>query len=306
MKHLVLTIYALLILPLVAADSPTRQPNIVMIMVDDLGLYDLNCYGYKAVDTPNANRLADEGMRFTQAYAGAPVCSPSRAATISGQASARLHLTNHISNEHFAPKNAKLLNAPDIKALPPETVTFAEKLRDSGYACRFIGKWHLSLQKPNSGGRVTDEATLPDNQGFDKNIGGNGNGGPASWFSPFKNPYLEDGADGDYLPFHLASHAESFMEENKDQPFLLTFWNYTVHSPIKTTEELSAKYEAKKKAGEKIGNPTYAGMIEAADMAVGRILNKIDELGLREDTLVILTSDNGGFQYLLPEGLNPL
>ena len=272
------------------------RPNIVMVMVDDLGLYDLNCYGYKAVDTPHANQLATDGMMFTNAYAGAPVCSPSRAAVISGQAPARLHLTNHISNTHFAPENPILLNAPEIKALPPETITFAEKLRDAGYACGFFGKWHLSLQKPDSSNRVVDENTLPDKQGFENNVGGNGNGGPAGgWFSPYKNPYLKDGPVGEYLPERLAREAVAFMEANKEKPFLITMWNYTVHSPIETKKELVDKYKARKKSGVKMGNPVYAGMIEAADNVLGSLLRKIDELELRDTTLVILTSDNGGF-----------
>jgi arylsulfatase A-like enzyme len=269
-------------------------------MVDDLGLYDLSCYGYKAVDTPNADKLAEEGMLFRNAYAGAPVCSPSRAAVISGQAPARLHLTNHISNEHFAPENPLLLNAPEIKALPPETVTLAETLRDAGYACGFFGKWHLSLQKTDGSNRVVDEDTLPDNQGFLNNVGGNGNGGPAGgWFSPYKNPYLPDGPEGEYLPERLAAEAEAFMEANKDKPLFIAMWNYTVHSPIETTEELVNKYKARKKAGAKIGSPVYAGMVEAADSVAGRLLRKIDELGLRDNTLFVLTSDNGGFNYAI-------
>ncbi|ADE53651.1 sulfatase [Coraliomargarita akajimensis] len=284
-----------------AINLDPKKPNIVFVMVDDLGLYDLNCYGFDAVDTPYSNQLAKDGMLFTRAYAGAPVCSPSRAAVMSGQAPARLHLTNHISNAHFAPENAVLLNAPEIKALPIETVTYAERLRDAGYACGFFGKWHLSLQKPNSGGRVVDEDTLPDNQGFLNNLGGNGNGGPAGgWFSPYANPYLENGPDGEYLPHRLAREAVDFIEVHKDRPFLINMWNYTVHSPIETTDALKDKYKARKRAGAEIGNPTYAGMIEAADTLLGRILDKIDELGLRENTIVILTSDNGGFNYVSP------
>ncbi len=285
---------------LAAGQREADRPNIILVMVDDLGLYDLNCYGYKAVDTPNADKLAEEGMLFRNAYAGAPVCSPSRAAVISGQAPARLHLTNHISNEHFAPENPKLLDAPMLKALPPETVTFAEKLRDAGYACGFFGKWHLSCQRPDGSNRVVDENTLPDRQGFENNVGGNGNGGPAGgWFSPYKNPYLPNGPDGEYLPERLANEAVAYMEANKDKPFLIAMWNYTVHSPIETTKELADKYKARKKAGARIANPVYAGMVEAADNVLGRLLRKIDELGLRNNTIVVLTSDNGGFNYAI-------
>lgn len=290
--------------PTVAKAEPNRhdKPNIVFMMVDDLGLYDLSCYGYEAIDTPNADKLASEGMLFMNAYAGAPVCSPSRAATLSGQAPARLHLTNHISTQHFAPENPQLLDASDIKALPPDTVTYAEKLKEVGYATGFFGKWHLSLTKPNSGGRVVDPNTLPDKQGFDNNFGGNGNGGPPSWFSPYKNAYLEDGEDGEYLSYRLADEAVAFMKANKEKPFLVNFWNFTVHSPLETTPELTAKYKAKKKAGEKINNPVYAGMIEATDQVLGRLLQTIDDLGLRENTLVVLTSDNGGINNLTYPG----
>ncbi|MEM6885183.1 MAG: sulfatase [Verrucomicrobiota bacterium] len=282
-------------------ETEKRPPNIVLVMVDDLGLYDLNCYGHDAVDTPNANRLAKEGMLFTNAYAGAPVCSPARAAVISGQAPARLHLTNHISNAHFAPENAKLLNAPEIKALPQDTITFAEKLRDAGYACGFFGKWHLSLQKPNSDNRVVDETTLPDHQGFENNIGGNGNGGPSGgWFSPYANPYLENGPEGEYLPVRLAREATDYMEANQDKPMLICMWNYTVHSPIETTKELTEKYKQRKRDGAEIGNPVYVGMIEAADTLLGSIMDKLDELGQTDNTLIILTSDNGGFNYVSP------
>ena len=281
-------------------------PNIVLVMVDDLGLYDLNCYGYKAVDTPNANRLASQGMRFSNAYAGAPVCSPSRAAMISGQSPARLHLTNHISNAEFLPENPILLNAPEIKALPQDTITYAEKLREAGYACGFFGKWHLSLQKPNTGGRVHDEDTLPDKQGFMNNIGGNGNGGPGTWFSPYGNPYLEDGPEGEYLPERLAEEAVTFIENHKGGPFLLNMWNYTVHSPIITTDELAEKYKKRRKSGVKMWSPIYAGMLEAADTVLGRIMDKLDALGLSENTIVILTSDNGGFNNLVVTEKPPL
>lgn len=279
-----------------------KPPNIVFMMVDDLGLYDFNCYGFEAVDTPNADKLASEGMLFRNAYAGAPVCSPSRAAVISGQAPARVHLTNHISHQHFAPDNPKLLDAPNLTALPPETVTYAERLKEAGYACGFFGKWHLSLQNPDWSGRVSNPNTLPDRQGFDNNFGGNGNGGPASWFSPYKNAYLENGPEGEYLPYRLADEAIAFMRANKDRPFLVNFWNFTVHSPLNTTDELTEKYEAKRKAGARMSSPVYSGMIEATDQVLGRILKTIDELGLRDNTLVVLTSDNGGINKLTYAG----
>ena len=289
---------AVLTLNLLGSAGAETRPNIVMVMVDDLGLYDIHCYGDEAVDTPNADKLAEEGMLFRKAYSGSTVCTPSRAAVISGQAPARLHLTNHISNQHFAPENPVLLNAPEVTALPPETVTFAEKLHEAGYACGFFGKWHLSRQKTDGSQRVVDERTQPDHQGFDNNVGGNGNGGPTGgWFSPYKNPYLPDGPEGEYLPERLSREAVAYMEANKDRPFLICMWNYTVHSPLETTQELTEKYKARKKTRARVGNPVYAGMVEAVDGVLGRLLDKIDELGLRDNTLVIFTSDNGGFNY---------
>ncbi|MDF7824595.1 sulfatase [Pontiellaceae bacterium B12227] len=300
MKRLILILICLIsaVAQSAIGNQKSKMPNIVMVVVDDLGLYDLSCYGYEAVDTPHADKLAEEGMLFRNAYAASTVCTPSRAGIISGQAPARLHLTNHISNEHFAPENPILLNAPEVTALPSEVVTFAEKLRDDGYACGFFGKWHLSRQKTDGSNRVVDESTQPDNQGFENNVGGNGNGGPAGgWFSPYRNPYLPNGPEGEYLPERLADEAVVYMEANKDKPFLIAMWNYTVHSPLETTKELTDKYKARKKSGGKVGNPVYAGMVEAADSVLGRLLEKIDELGLRDNTLVMLTSDNGGFNY---------
>lgn len=292
------------------ADSPAqvvgapgcRPSNIVLVMVDDLGLYDLGCYGFDAVDTPASDRLAAEGMRFTNAYAAAPVCSPSRAAVLTGQAPARLHLTNHISSQHFAPENPRLLNAPALTALPPEAETYAERLSTAGYVCGFFGKWHLSLTKPNARWRVTDPETLPDRQGFLVNFGGNGAGGPVSWFAPYKNPYLDDGPDGEYLPERLTEEAIAFMREHRDTPFLINFWNWTVHSPLETTTELTRKYEAKRRSGVRMTSPVYAGMIEAADRVLGRLLGALDELDLANDTLVVMTSDNGGVQGLTNRG----
>ena len=302
MAMLALLVPAMRPMPCHAASAESKPPNIVFMMVDDLGLYDFNCYGFEAVDTPNVNKLAADGMMFMNAYAGAPVCSPSRAAVISGQAPARVHLTNHISNEDFSPENPRLLDAPMLGALPPATVTYAEKLRDAGYACGFFGKWHLSSKKPNDGLRVLDENTLPDRQGFDINVGGNGNGGPPSWFSPYKNPYIEDGEEGEYLAYRLADEAMAFMREHKDQPFLINLWCYNVHSPLNTLPELTEKYQQKRKDGAMMPSPVYSGMIEATDTVLGRLLDTLDELGLKDNTIVVVTSDNGGINNLTYAG----
>ncbi len=298
-KHLT----ALTLTSLCVGSISARQPNIIMFMVDDLGLYDTHCYGFDAVDTPNVDKLAKDGMLFSKAYAGSTVCSPSRAAVITGQSPARNHFTNHISYKSYAPENAKLIEAKTLTDLPNEAVTYAEKLRDAGYIGAHFGKWHISHTKPwpNPTREVVDENTLPDAQGFAHNFGGNGSGGPGEWFSPYKNKYLSDGPDGEYLPYRLANEAEKFIRANKDKPFLVNFWCYNVHSPLKTTNELVEKYMAKRKAGEKMSSPVYSGMIEAMDQTLGKILDTVEELGLEDDTFVIFTSDNGGINKLTNE-----
>ncbi len=303
---------ALVLLLIATAWAPPARaarpgpPNIVFVMIDDLGLYDLHCYGFEAVDTPNIDSLAADGMRFTHAYAGAPVCSPARAGAVTGQAPARLRLTNHLSRKHFAPEDAAVLDAPTLLNLPQSTVTYAERLQEAGYACGFFGKWHLSVNEPWPSLRAEDPSTLPDQQGFANNVAGNGSGGPRTWFSPYNNPYLPDGPDGEYLPYRLADEATAFMRAHRDQPFLINFWNFTVHSPLGTTPELLEKYQAKRKAGAKMSSPVYAGMIEATDHVVGRLLSTLDELGLAENTMVVVTSDNGGIFKLTHAGPTPL
>ncbi|WP_035013931.1 sulfatase [Catenovulum agarivorans] len=278
-----------------------EQPNILFIMVDDLGWQDIGAYGKRDIDTPNLDKLANSGMLFTHAYASAPVCSPSRAGAITGQHPARIGLTNHISHEVFTPDSATLLDAPTLTALPESAITFAEVLRDHGYRTGFFGKWHLSLMgKKNF--EVDDPSTLPDNQGFEINVGGGAFGGPPSWFSPYKNPYMSDGENGEYLPTRLANEVINFMADDSQKPFLAVMWNYLVHSPLKTTEALTKKYQQRAKEGKNVGLPVFAGMIEAMDTSVGKVLQAVDDLGLANDTLIIFTSDNGGVWKLSDNG----
>ena len=275
-----------------AANAP---PNIVFILVDDLGWMDLACQGNKLVETPNIDRLAGQGLRFTDAYAAAPVCSPTRAAVLTGLAPARLQITNHIPDQQrFIPANPKLLPAKMLDHLPLERVTIAERLKSAGYKTGFIGKWHLSGDGRVSSGGIGDGQFAPEFQGFDVNIAGCAYGGPPSFFSPYKIHNLKDGADGEYLPYRLAQESVNFIEANKGGPFMLFLWNYTVHWPMEAPAELLAKYEAHKgKPG--LNDTRYGAMIEALDDSVGRILSAIDRLQLAENTLVVFTSDNGGF-----------
>ena len=269
----------------VSADR-SSQPNIVFIMIDDLGWMDLACQGNQLVETPSIDRLAQQGMRFTDNYAAAPVCSPTRAAIMTGKAPARLRITNHLPDQkRFTPNDAALLPAECVDHLPLEQTTVAELLKRSGYATAFIGKWHLSPRG--------NAAFHPEHQGFDINIGGCDFGGPPTFFDPYRIPTLTDREKGEYLPDRLADETIAFMKQHRDQPFFLCLWNYTVHWPMEAPEPLIEKY--KDRTGPGLNDTRYGAMIEAMDIAIGKILKQIDELSLSDNTLVVFTSDNGAF-----------
>ena len=260
----------------------------VFLRIDDLGWMDLAVQGNKLVETPNIDRLATQGMRFTDAYSAAPVCTPTRAAIMTGQSPARLRITNHTPERaSFTPQNAKLLPAFMHNHLAAEYVTIAERLKEANYDTAFLGKWHLS-----GGGRGKPEFE-PTVQGFDINIGGCGYGGPPTFFDPYKIPNLEDRRAGEYLPDRLADEAIAFMGTKRDNPFALFLWNYTVHWPMEAPEPLLKKYEDR--TGRGLNDTRYGAMIEAMDISIGRVLKEIDKLGIADKTLVIFTSDNGGF-----------
>jgi len=275
--------------------QPNRlQPNILLVLIDDLGWKDLHCQGNERLDTPHVDRLAADGMRFTDAYAASPVCSPTRAAILTGKSPARLRITNHIPDQaRFTPAGAALDSAPMLDWLPLEHETIAERLRAAGYATGFFGKWHLAGSANWKEGAVGDTRYYPERQGFDINRGGCAAGGPPSFFSPFQLHNLPDRRDGEYLPDRLAAEAIAFGREHREQPFFIALWNYTVHWPMAAPEKLIAKYEARKGPGVK--DPRYAAMVEAMDAAFGRVIAALDALGLRDETLVVFTSDNGPF-----------
>ncbi len=277
--------------------AKTPKPNIVFILADDLGYMDIAANNAKTFyETPNLNKLATQGMRFTDGYAACPVCSPTRASILTGKYPARLRLTDYIGGR----RTGKLLPAEYLDHLPLEEVTLAEALKEAGYATGFFGKWHLGAG-----------AYLPEAQGFDVNIGGNGAGSPSSYFSPYHNPKLPDGPEGEYLADRLTDEALSFLDAHRKQPFLLYLAHYSVHIPLQGKKNLVAKYQAKAAAlpestaakfvpeGEKQArqfqdHPTYAAMVESLDDSVGRITKKLEDLGLAENTIVIFFSDNGG------------
>jgi arylsulfatase A len=265
-----------------------ERPNVVLIVGDDLGWADLGCYGSKFHRTPNLDKLASEGRRFTQAYSASPVCSPTRSALMTGKHPARLNLTDWLPGRRDLP-NQKLLRPVIRQELPVEEVTIAERLKGAGYATAQIGKWHL-------GG----SGFGPGDQGFDVNIAGDELGSPLSYMAPFRRgdrvmPGLDDAPAGQYLTDRLGDEAVSFIEGHKDLPFFLDLSHYAPHIPMVARPELVAKYP--KWDGIAHGrqeNPIYAAMLESLDDSVGKVMGALDRLGLAGKTLVIFTSDNGG------------
>ncbi len=261
--------------------AAARQPlNIVFILMDDMGWKDLACYGNEVVETPNADRLAREGMRFMSAYAACPVCSPTRASILTGKYPARLHVTDWIPGRRQWP-TAKLLVPQFNQQLPLEENTIPELLKPAGYASASIGKWHL-------GGK----GFSPETQGFDLNVAGDHRGSPATYFGPFNLPNLTGGTPDDHLADRLASEAIRFMEQNRQKPFFVYLPHFSVHIPLQARKQLIEHYQ-RKGAPE----PVYAAMIHEADAAVGRVLRALDDLRLADRTLVVFNSDNGGLRY---------
>lgn len=262
------------------AGGENRPPNVILFLADDLGWTDLGCYGSLYYETPNIDRLAEEGMRFTDAYSSCTVCSPTRASILTGKYPARVRITDWIPghNRPFA-----RLRVPEFHyQLPLEEITIAEALHSAGYISASMGKWHL-------GG----DPFYPDKQGFDLNIAGDHRGQPPSYFSPHRIPILKDGPEGESLSERLAREAVKFIEDNRERPFFLYLPFYEVHTPLQAREETTEYYEKKEKHGNH-KNPTYAAMIHRMDEAVGKVLAKVDGLGLAGNTLVLFTSDNGG------------
>lgn len=269
------------------------RPNIVVIMADDLGWRDLHCYGNAGVDTPHLDQLAAEGMKFTDAYAASPVCTPTRAAMMTGQAPARLGITNHAPGnpDGFSLPGSNLQEPPTLRHLPLSHTTIAERLSAAGYATAHIGKWHLSHVARVGQDGLTEPGLRPEHQGFSLNVGGCDLGGPPSYFAPYRISALKDGPKGEFLPERLADEAIQFIRAPRDGPFFLNWWPYCVHYPMQSTDALIAKYKRR----PEVKDPVYAAMIEAMDSAIGRFLKALEEAGLRDSTLILFKSDNGGF-----------
>lgn len=307
-----------------------RLPNVVLFLVDDLGWSDVGCYGSRFYDTPHVDRLAGEGVRFTQAYAACHVCSPSRAAILTGKYPARLHLADWLPGRKDFPFQ-KLKNVATLQQLPAGETTLAAALKQHGYATGHFGKWHLG-----------EEPAGPLRHGFDVQVPRWNKGWPnGSYHAPFRLEGLED-APGDYLTDRLTDEALKFIEGHRDRPFFLYLSHFAVHDPIQGRKDLAQKYQAKLRQsrtedGEPYileGNPDdqpplsraeldallhdetyrnyrilphrtvkikqrqdnaqFAAMVESMDQSLGRVLEKLRTLGLEDDTIVIFFSDNGG------------
>lgn len=264
-----------------AANVAGAQTNVVLILADDLGWTDLASYGSTFYDTPNIDQLAREGMKFTQAYSACTVCSPTRAALLTGKYPARLHITDWIPG--LPPSNPKLLPPDWTKFLPVEETTLANEFKSAGYATASIGKWHL-------GG----EPYYPEKHGFDLNVAGTHAPQPGSYFSPYKIATITDGPEREYITDRLTDEALRFIEKNKGTPFFLYLPHFAVHLPLQGKRELVRKYRAKLDQAQSQTNAVYAAMIESLDQSVGRIRKALDELKLADHTIVIFASDNGG------------
>lgn len=287
-----------LLTPCTAQSATPVRPNVVLLLADDLGWADLACYGADLHHTPNLDRLADEGVRFTQAYAMS-VCSPTRAALLTGKHATRLHFTiwreAAIERAEGTGRMGERLRTPVTTTdLPFAEVTIAELLQAAGYLTFHVGKWHLG-----------DTGHAPEAHGFDVSIGATHWGAPATYFHPFRGPFgqareprhvpgLGLGKPGDYLTDRLTDEALKLIEAAGDRPFFLNLWFHNPHTPIEGKPELVEAFRQRLRPGLRHRNPDYAAMIQTLDENVGRVLDRLARRGLADRTLVIFTSDNGG------------
>lgn len=295
--------YLVLLLTMFAAAeaAPAKtSPNIVFILIDDMGWKDIGANGSNYYKTPHIDQLAKEGMRFTNGYAACAVCSPSRAAIMTGQAPARLHITDWISGEEV-PATSRFTLPDWTKELSPKLPTLPAILKKHGYTTATIGKWHLGKDAPAA-------------YGFDVNVAGGHIGHPANYFWPYgkpaashRVPMLADagGQEGEFLSDRLTDEALKFIAQNKDKPFFLYLPHYAVHAPIQAKESDIALFKDAIADGKQ-SYPTYAGLVKSVDDSVGRIMAELKKLGLDDQTIVVFTSDNGGVVHFQATDCAPL
>ena len=255
------------------------RPNVIYLNADDLGVMDVGFMGSKLYHTPNLDRLANESMVFTDGYAPAANCAPSRAACFSGQWAVRTGVYTVGTSERGDAKDRMLIPTPNRMHLEDEVITIAEEFKKVGYRTAQLGKWHLGED--------------PTTQGIDINVGGNTRGAPPTYFSPYQNPNLKDGPKGEYLTDRLTDEAITILEKFKDDPFFMYFPFYSIHTPLQGRPDLKKKYKNNKQV-----HADYAAMVECLDENVGRLMGALDELGLRDNTIVLFSSDNGGIRKL--------
>ena len=260
------------------AGGSKKRPNVVFVLADDLGWSQLGCYGTSFYETPHIDRLASEGMRFTDAYAACPVCSPTRASIMTGKYPARLHLTDFIAGGKFPYER---LQQPDWqKFLPLEEFTLGELFRRRGYRTASFGKWHLSIAKQPPESLPYN----PDKQGFHEAL------------VTYKPSSKADPETDAHNVEAITERALNFLERSKNRPFFLYVTHNSIHAPLKGKSHLVAKYKAKAEADRPENDPTIGAMMEELDASVGRVLRKLEELKLADDTIVVFFSDNGGLE----------
>ena len=301
-KLLLLKITLLSIL-FIGCNSRNKKPNVIFILVDDLGWNDLGYTGSTFHESPNIDKFSNESFEFLSAYSASPVCSPTRASIMTGKHPARVNITDWIPG--MDPKDKPLLGAKDLHELPLNEITIAEKLKESGYKTFYSGKWHLG-----------SEGFYPEENGFDINIGGFEKGSPmGGYYSPYKNPKLSDGPEGEYLTDRLTNESILFIENHKkNQPFALFLSFYSVHTPIQPNKKHINYFKNKlesiedntlrvRKEGEAVStlnqvNADYASMVYSLDENIGRLINSLKKNNLYDNALIIFTSDNGGLSTL--------
>ncbi|MEC7877000.1 MAG: sulfatase-like hydrolase/transferase, partial [Bacteroidota bacterium] len=270
-----------------------EKPNIILIVADDLGWTDLSCMGSKYYETPNIDKLSQSGITFFNGYASSANCAPSRATMMSGKYHPSHGIYTVSPSARGLDITRKIIPVKNTENLDLEFFTIAEMLKNEGYINAHVGKWHLG-----------EKGNYPMDQGFDVNIGGWESGGPkGGYFSPYSNPNLENGPEGEYLTDRLTNEAINFIDNNKEERFFLHLAYYSVHTPIQSKREYS-NYFKNKSSDENHNRPDYAGMIRSLDENIGKVLAKIEELNLSEETLIIFTSDNGGIRSISNQ--NPL